>query len=297
MATHDARLDVSKGWKLLRFTENCKCYQMFTFVVFLLLDVRWRSDACWGRDDSQFKRQSEPRNSRSGRLQHFRWTDQRDIRKQKTDDEQEDELAKNELTIVVFNFSSEMWERLAVSLSTYYIPKRRTACSKNGICGVRSCCAHSWRQFCKDHLMAPRMMVGRSLPKYLWLFGLERWWWHWIQNFSEETCKWWCNATSTGWCSILLSFRSFFQSVCVLGYCLTPLAVSLIICRAILVVNQTNFTFFLRLLTSTAGFLWATYASIIFMGDSQPPNRKALAVYPIFLFYFIISWLVVSHSN
>jgi hypothetical protein len=95
----------------------------------------------------------------------------------------------------------------------------------------------------------------------------------------------------------LFSFSSFFQSVCVLGYCLTPLAVSLIVCRAILVVTQTNFTFFLRLLTSTGGFLWATYASIIFMGDSQPPNRKALAVYPIFLFYFIISWLVVSHSN
>lgn len=85
--------------------------------------------------------------------------------------------------------------------------------------------------------------------------------------------------------------------MCVLGYCLTPLALALIVCRAILLVSQTNFTFFLRLITSAAGFAWATYASIIFMGDSQPPNRKGLAVYPIFLFYFIISWLVVSHSN
>jgi len=90
---------------------------------------------------------------------------------------------------------------------------------------------------------------------------------------------------------------SFFQSVCVLGYCLTPLAVSLIVCRLILFTTQTNFTFFIRLLTSFGGFAWATYASIIFMGDSQPANRKALAVYPIFLFYFIISWLVVSHTN
>lgn len=55
------------------------------------------------------------------------------------------------------------------------------------------------------------------------------------------------------------NFSSFFQSVCVLGYCLTPLAISLIICRMILVVDQTNFTFFLRLATSTAGFVWATY--------------------------------------
>jgi hypothetical protein len=109
---------------------------------------------------------------------------------------------------------------------------------------------------------------------------------------------------------------SFFQSVCVLGYCLTPIAIALIICRMILVMVQTNFLFFLRLITTAGGFGWATYgekhffrfflnkfslnlftASVIFMGDSQPPNRKALAVYPMFLFYFIISWLVVSHSN
>lgn len=90
---------------------------------------------------------------------------------------------------------------------------------------------------------------------------------------------------------------SFFQSVCVLGYCLTPCAIALIVCRIILVAEQTAFLFFLRLVIAQIGFGWATYASIIFLGDSQPVNRKALAVYPIFLFYFIISWLVVSHSN
>lgn len=52
---------------------------------------------------------------------------------------------------------------------------------------------------------------------------------------------------------------SFFQSVCVLGYCLTPLAIALLVCRMILVMTQTNFLFFLRLLTTTGGFAWATY--------------------------------------
>jgi len=89
---------------------------------------------------------------------------------------------------------------------------------------------------------------------------------------------------------------SFFQSVCVLGYCLTPVAVSLIICRVILLANQTKLLFFLRLMTTMIGFLWATYASFIFLGESQPPNRKLLAVYPIFLFFFIISWLVIAHN-
>ncbi|TDG46573.1 hypothetical protein AWZ03_007011 [Drosophila navojoa] len=89
---------------------------------------------------------------------------------------------------------------------------------------------------------------------------------------------------------------SFFQSVCVLGYCLTPIALSLIICRIILLSSRTRFLFFLRFVTTTLGFAWATYASFIFLGQSQPPHRKPLAVYPIFLFFFVISWLVLSHN-
>uniref|UniRef100_V5I7J3 Protein YIPF n=1 Tax=Anoplophora glabripennis TaxID=217634 RepID=V5I7J3_ANOGL len=90
---------------------------------------------------------------------------------------------------------------------------------------------------------------------------------------------------------------SFFQSVCVLGYCLLPTTISLIICRVILLAKQTYPLFFLRFAISMVGFLWATYASMIFLGDSQKPGRKLLAVYPIGLFYFIISWLVISHTN
>ncbi|EDV57724.1 protein YIPF6 [Drosophila erecta] len=89
---------------------------------------------------------------------------------------------------------------------------------------------------------------------------------------------------------------SFFQSVCVLGYCLTPVAISLIVCRVILLATQTRMLFFLRFVTTTMGFAWATYASFVFLGQSQPPHRKPLAVYPIFLFFFIISWLVLSHN-
>ncbi|XP_030565513.1 protein YIPF6 [Drosophila novamexicana] len=89
---------------------------------------------------------------------------------------------------------------------------------------------------------------------------------------------------------------SFFQSVCVLGYCLTPVALALIICRIILLSTSTRFLFFLRFVTTTLGFAWATYASFIFLGQSQPPHRKPLAVYPIFLFFFVISWLVLSHN-
>ncbi|XP_029050447.1 protein YIPF6 [Osmia bicornis bicornis] len=90
---------------------------------------------------------------------------------------------------------------------------------------------------------------------------------------------------------------SFFQSICVLGYCLLPTAIALILCRIILMVEQTTFLFSLRFIISIIGFIWATYASMVFLGDSQPAGRKALAVYPIFLFYFVISWLVISRTR
>ncbi|XP_046387613.1 protein YIPF6 [Ischnura elegans] len=90
---------------------------------------------------------------------------------------------------------------------------------------------------------------------------------------------------------------SFFQSVCVLGYCLLPTAIALVICKIILLAKQTTLLFAIRLIVTTLGFGWATYASIKFLGDSQPPKRKALAVYPIFLFYLVVSWLIISHSH
>lgn len=44
-------------------------------------------------------------------------------------------------------------------------------------------------------------------------------------------------------------------------------------------------------------FFFSLLASTAFLADSQPPNRKALAVYPIFLFYFVISWMIISNAS
>jgi len=90
---------------------------------------------------------------------------------------------------------------------------------------------------------------------------------------------------------------SFFQSVCVLGYCVLPLTVALMICKIILLAHQTTALFTVRCIVVLVMFGWSTFASVAFLGESQPHNRKALAVYPIGLFYFVISWLVISHSG
>lgn len=90
---------------------------------------------------------------------------------------------------------------------------------------------------------------------------------------------------------------SFFQSVCVLGYCVLPLTIALIFCKLILLSHQTTLLFAIRCITVLLMFGWSTFASVAFLGESQPHNRKALAVYPIGLFYFVISWLVISHTG
>jgi hypothetical protein len=54
---------------------------------------------------------------------------------------------------------------------------------------------------------------------------------------------------------------SFFQSICVLGYCLLPTTIALIVCRVILLFEQTNLLFFLRFTVSMVGFAWATYGN------------------------------------
>ncbi|KAI8638660.1 Yip1 domain-containing protein [Parasitella parasitica] len=81
---------------------------------------------------------------------------------------------------------------------------------------------------------------------------------------------------------------SFFQSVCVMGYCLFPIVVSAIVATFVRLI-------WVRLPVSIVTFAWSTFASIGFMSDSQThlEKRRALAVFPLFLFYFVIAWLVL----
>ncbi|KAF7648606.1 hypothetical protein LDENG_00154200 [Lucifuga dentata] len=89
---------------------------------------------------------------------------------------------------------------------------------------------------------------------------------------------------------------SFFQSLCVLGYCIMPLTAAMVVCRLVLLSTSGTVSFAVRLTVVTASFGWSTFASTAFLADSQPPNRKALVVYPVFLFYFVIGWIILTFS-
>jgi len=92
---------------------------------------------------------------------------------------------------------------------------------------------------------------------------------------------------------------SFFQSVCVLGYCLLPLALSLLACRIFLFFSSGDsiLVLILRGISVLLGFGWSTYASIKFLGDCSPPNKKLMSMYPMLLFYLVIAWMVMSNSS
>ncbi|PAA64719.1 hypothetical protein BOX15_Mlig002884g1 [Macrostomum lignano] len=106
-----------------------------------------------------------------------------------------------------------------------------------------------------------------------------------------------------GACAVTLNAKllggdiSFFQAICVLGYCVLPLLLSLIGCRIILLASRSLVLFIVRCCLVLLGLSWSVFASTAFLASSQPPNRKALAVYPVCLFYFVISWMILSHSG
>ncbi|ORX45664.1 Yip1-domain-containing protein [Hesseltinella vesiculosa] len=81
---------------------------------------------------------------------------------------------------------------------------------------------------------------------------------------------------------------SFFQSVCVIGYCLFPLVAASFISIFVHLI-------WIRLPIAIVTFGWSTYASIGFFSESQVnlANRRALTVYPLCLFYTVISWLIL----
>jgi len=84
---------------------------------------------------------------------------------------------------------------------------------------------------------------------------------------------------------------SVFQSVCVLGYCLFPLVVDAIVLEIVRVTGFHSFLF--QLLLSLGAFLWSTFSSLGFMASLVPPPRKWLAIYPLFLFYLVLTWLII----
>jgi len=87
---------------------------------------------------------------------------------------------------------------------------------------------------------------------------------------------------------------SFFQSVCILGYCVFPLTVAAIVCFLFKLMGLGIMP--VRMVVVVVGFIWATRASVVFIAKIIAEERKVLAVYPVFFFYTFISWMILLQS-
>lgn len=106
---------------------------------------------------------------------------------------------------------------------------------------------------------------------------------------------------------------SFFQSVCLLGYCVFPVLLSAIACWCFNEFVNSDLSVVLRFASVVVAMLWSLWgafekysylppfpiltryaASSSFMTDAKfPQGRKLLALYPVFLFYLSLSWMVL----
>jgi len=80
---------------------------------------------------------------------------------------------------------------------------------------------------------------------------------------------------------------SFFQGLCVLGYCIAPLNVAALVA---LFVQKI----YIRAPIALAAWAWCIWAAMNFLAGSKiEQQRILLAVYPLLLFYFILAWMIL----
>jgi len=105
--------------------------------------------------------------------------------------------------------------------------------------------------------------------------------------FADVFCIVWAGSGVVTLNAVLLRGKvSFFQSVCVLGYCMCPLVVAAVLS---MIFRYT----FLKVILCGAGVFWSTGASVGYMSELVPEDRTALAVFPVWLFYIAIAWMVL----
>jgi len=80
---------------------------------------------------------------------------------------------------------------------------------------------------------------------------------------------------------------SFFQSLCVLGYCIFPLVLAAVMAAFVHIL-------WIRAPVAIGAWAWSVWAAMNFFdGTKIEEQRVLLAVYPIFLFYFILAWMIL----
>ncbi|KAM0947407.1 putative Yip1 domain-containing protein [Dioscorea sansibarensis] len=79
----------------------------------------------------------------------------------------------------------------------------------------------------------------------------------------------------------------FFQSLSLVGYCLFPLDIGALIC-------MLKDNVIIKIVVVAITLAWSSWAAYPFMSAAVAPRRKALALYPVFLLYISIGFLIIA---
>ncbi|GAA6059121.1 hypothetical protein JCM10212_003868 [Sporobolomyces blumeae] len=80
---------------------------------------------------------------------------------------------------------------------------------------------------------------------------------------------------------------SFFQSLCVLGYCIFPLDLAALVSIFVQML-------WIRLPICAATFAWSVWAAVNFLaGTRLEKDRAVLAVFPLFMLFFLLAWMTM----
>jgi len=88
---------------------------------------------------------------------------------------------------------------------------------------------------------------------------------------------------------------SFFQSVCVLGYCVFPILLAACIISILKVPFRPHFV--VNLIFCGLAAFWAITSSIGFIKALVVEEKKFLAAYPVILFYLSLTWFVLLATS
>lgn len=104
---------------------------------------------------------------------------------------------------------------------------------------------------------------------------------------------WFGSAVVTVNAQLLGGTISFFQSVCVLGYCVFPMTMAAAAVDLLKMIPLGFFSTLCELAVLAAAFLWSTRASSVFIGQYIVPTRRVLAVFPVLFFYTFLAWMIL----
>lgn len=79
---------------------------------------------------------------------------------------------------------------------------------------------------------------------------------------------------------------SFFQTVCIMGYCIAPICVGTLVG---LIFSSVVVHFMIALIVCG----WALWAALRFFRGTTAPEKEILVVYPVGLFYGFLTWMAV----